>query len=194
MYNNKSNAMKKLILSLVSVVIMLPIFAQSPSDVLFEKYNGQDGYTTVHISQELFKMLATMEIEDGEEDLEEMKNMMENLEYIRILMYDGDDAAPASLDNFRNELKKFDLEGFTELMVVKEDNEEVRFMVQKVNDKEISELLLLINGPDELGFVSIKGLIDMKSISKMSKAVGVHGMEHLKDIHDDDEDHDKDED
>jgi hypothetical protein len=176
--------MKKLVLTL-SMMLLLAGFslvsAQSPSDKLFEKYSGQEGFTTVHISQELFGLFADMELEEGDEDIEEVQDMMSQLNYIRILMYEASEGNQAELDEFRSEIKKFDLQGFSELMVVKEKGEEVRFMARK-DGKMISELLLIINEENEAGFISINGNIDMKTVSKLSKTMQIDGMEHLEDL------------
>lgn len=177
--------MKKLVLTL-SVIFLLAGFsvvsAQSSSDKLFEKYSGQEGFTTVHISQELFDLFADMELEgEGDEEIEEVQEMMSQLKYIRILMYEAEEGDEAELDEFRKEIKKFDLQGFSELMVVKEKGEEVRFMAKK-DGKLINELLLIINEENEAGFISINGNIDMKTVSKLSKTMKIDGMEHLEDL------------
>ena len=109
--------MKKLVLTL-SVIFLMAGFsvvsAQSPSDKLFEKYSGQEGFTTVHISQELFDLFADMELEgEGDEEIEEVQEMMSQLKYIRILMYEAEEGDQAELDEFRKEIKKFDLQGFS---------------------------------------------------------------------------------
>jgi hypothetical protein len=177
--------MKKLVLAL-SVIFLMAGFsvvsAQSPSDKLFEKYSGKDGFTTVQISQELFDLFADMDLEgEGEEDIKEVQDMMNQLKYIRILMFEPEEGQEAELEDFRNEIKKFDLEGFSELMVVKEKGEEVRFLARK-DGKLINELLLIINEDNEAGFISINGNIDMKTVSKLSKTMKIDGMEHLEDL------------
>lgn len=151
--------------------------AQSPTDQLFEKYNGKDGFTTVHITQELFGLFA--DLDESDPDVKEMKDMMSQLKYIRILMYDLEDGGRQSeLDAFRNELKSTSISGFSELMVVKERDEEVKFMAKKDGDR-ITELLLLISEPGESGFISIVGNIDINTVSKLSKTMNMEGMENL---------------
>ena len=75
--------MKKLMLSLVCLVFMtapLLLNAQSPIDKVFDKYAGQDGFTTVNISKEMFQMLMQMGQGDSKDtSMVEMKKMMEQL-------------------------------------------------------------------------------------------------------------------
>ena len=151
--------------------------AQSPTEKLFEKYNGKDGFTTVHITQELFGLFA--DLDESDPDVTEMKDMMEQLQYIRILMYDMEDGGRQSeLEAFRNDIKASNLTGYSELMNVKEKDQEVKFMAKK-NDGKISELLLLINEPNEAGFISIVGNIDINTVSKLSKTIHMDGMDEL---------------
>ncbi len=174
--------MKKLLITLLMILFVLPVtsLAQtSPTDKLFEKYSGEEGYTTVHISQELFGMLAQID-DQGDPKTKEMKDAMGKLEFIRILMLEDCDN-PAKLKAFKDELKQFELNDFKELMVVKEQSEEVKFLARK-NGETIVELLLVIDSDDEAGFISIFGDIDINTISKLSHTMGIQGMEKLEEL------------
>jgi hypothetical protein len=174
--------MKKMFLTILMIAAVQFSFGQTnPTDKLFEQYNGADGFTTVHISQELFGMFA--QLDDADEDMKEIKSMMSQLKYIRILMYEAEDGSQAALDDFRKEMKAFDLDGYVELMVVKEKDEEVRFMALKNGDR-ISELLMIIDEPGEAGFISIVGDIDINTVSKLSKTMGMEGMDKLDKLND----------
>lgn len=170
--------MKRLILILSALIFSTAsILAQdSPTTKLYAKYGGQDGFTTVSISKELFGMFSSIDSEDPE--MKDVKAMMEQLEGIRILMYEADDASNAQLKSFKEELSRFNLEGFSELMVVKEKGEEVKFMAKKKGDK-VGELLLIIDEGNEAGFISITGMIDMNTVAKLSKTMKMEGMDKL---------------
>ena len=148
----------------------------SQSDKLFEKYNGKEGYTTVSISKELFSMFASLDTTDA--DAKEMKDMMSQLNYIRIIMYETQNDNDAELAKFKDELGKLNLSGFSELMTVNEKGENVKFLALKKGDR-IAELLLVINSPKEAGFITINGNIDVNTISKLSKSMHMEGMEQL---------------
>jgi len=143
---------------------------------LYDQYGGKDGYTTVSISKELFGMFADMDSDDP--DMQEVKAMMEQLDGIKILMYETEATDDAELAKFRGEVSKLQVEGYSELMVVKQTGEEVKFLSKKKGDK-IGELLLVINGEKEAGFISISGTIDMSTIGKLSKAMNFEGMDNL---------------
>jgi len=175
--------MKKVIVSIAMMAFVLLAFnasAQSPTDDLFEKYGAKDGFTTVHVTKELFSLFAEISQESDDADVQEINEVVSGLEYIRILMYNAEDDAVDLdvLEDFKSELSSVKLKNFTELMTVKEGDEMVKFMIMK-DGKTIKELLLLINQPDEAGFISIKGNIDLKSIAKLSKSMDINGLENL---------------
>ena len=172
----------KFLAAIVTLMILgaHSLFAQNSAALgLFDKYSGKDGYTTVSISKELFGMFAEMETDDP--DMVEVKEMMDQLDGIKVLMYETEDAADAELTRFKGEISNLQVQGYTELMVVKEPGEEVKFLSMKKGDK-IGELLLIINGNTEAGFITITGLIDMKTIGKLSKAMNFEGMEKLDEL------------
>jgi hypothetical protein len=172
--------MKRTILAALTMLLLMSaqlLNAQNSSALaLYDKYGGKEGYTTVSISKELFGMFADMDTDDP--DMQEVKAMMEQLDGIKILMYETDDAANAELSAFKVEVTKLQVEGYTELMVVKQTGEEVKFLSKKKGDK-IGELLLVINGEKEAGFITITGTIDMATIGKLSKAMNFEGMDKL---------------
>jgi hypothetical protein len=185
--------MKKLILmiaALVMVSLPLQTFSQSTTDALFEKYGAKDGFTTVHITKELFSLFGEI-AEDAEgDDIDDLKEVVDGLEYIRILMYensaDNKYADETTLTSFKNDLNDVQLKNFAELMTVREQDEVVKFMIRK-DGKVIKELLLLINQDDEAGFISITGNINLKSIAKLSKTMDIKGLEQLQKMDESDE-------
>ena len=70
---------------------------------------------------------------------------------------------------------------YKELMVVKEKDQDVKFLINE-KDGKIIELLLIAGGKDENALISIQGNIDLKNISKLSKSMKIEGLEHLNDI------------
>lgn len=166
--------MKKLMLiALLSVPLMI-MAQESPVSPFFEKYAGKEGFTTVNISQKLFSMFASLSID---EELDQFDELIAELEGIQILIYE---------ENAANSKKYFDeawdqipMNHYEELMTVKSDEENVRFLIHEGKDGMIKELLMLVNSEDEFVFISILGNIDLEKISKLSKSMNLDGMEHL---------------
>ncbi len=191
----------KNVISIIAVlaIVLMPVVSaaqKSPTDKLFDKYGAKDGFTTVHITKELFSLFAEVTEESDSEDANELQNVLNGLEYVRILFYECDDGDEyAILNDFREQLNNMEMNNFTELMTIKDNNEEVKFMIRK-EGKIIKELLLLFNDKNQAGFVSITGDINLKSIAKLSNSMNIKGLEKLQEIHEykKDRDDDKDED
>src|SRR6056297_141180 len=167
--------MKKIILNCLLFLIPLFSIAQNtPVDKLFEKYSGKEGFTSVYITSYMFSMFSEMETEDPEFD-----QLVKNLTGIKILATDETYAGNA---NFYTEIiDKLPLSEYKELMVVKEKDQDVKFLVNE-KDGKIIELLLIAGGKNENALISIQGNIDLKNISKLSKSMQIEGLEHLEEI------------
>lgn len=167
--------MKKIILNLVLLISPFLLIAQNtPVDELFEKYSGKEGFTSVYITSYMFSMFADMETEDPELD-----ELVKNLTGIKILATDETYSGNA---NFYTEIiNKLPLSKYKELMVIKEKDQDVKFLIHE-KDGKIIELLLIAGGKNENALISIQGNIDLKNISKLSKSMQIEGLEHLEEI------------
>jgi hypothetical protein len=175
----------KLFLMMVMVSAMpMMLAAQSPADALFDKYSGQDGYTSVYITQHMFGLFADIETEEDESGF---IDLVKNLDCIKILAVDDESKELNQHVNFYDEImKNFPKGMYDELMVVKKKDQDVRFYVLKKGNK-IVELLMIVGGTDDNALISIQGDIDLKTISKLSKTMNIDGMENLEEIDNDKE-------
>ncbi len=165
--------MKKLILSIASLCLTLIIQAQSnPIDEMFNKYSEKEGFTVVTISGKMFSMFAGLDEENKDAD-----NIISKLKSIRILSVE-DSLLNKNL-NFYSELsKKLDLSVYEDLMLVKEGPDITRFLIKQTGNV-ISELLVITGGPGGNSLISIKGDMNLKNISELSKSVGIQELESL---------------
>lgn len=146
-----------------------------PVDDIFNRYSEREGFTYVSFSGKMLGLLAGMEAQSGKGE-----NVMLRLKSIRILS--EDDSIPTSGVNFYTELsKKLDLSVYEELMVVKEGQDVTKFLIRQTGDK-ISELLVISGGRGGNALISIKGDINLKEISRLSKTIGVEELEQLEEI------------
>ena len=163
--------MKKSILLLFIIVLTVSSFAQrNPIDVMFDKYAGSEGITTVYISSKMFSMMAGVDLDD-----DELEDVINNLKSIRILTVD-DPELNNKLNFFRELEKDLNLNGYEELMVVKESDKDLKFLV-KEKGKRIDELLMIGGGPGQNVLISIKGDLDLKNIASISKTMGIEELQ-----------------
>lgn len=168
--------MRKLLLfSILLLPALMQIAAQkNPIDDLFDKYSGRDGITTVYISNRMLSLFAGITKDDPE-----ASKIIGRLTSIRIISIDNADMNMGI--NFYNELgKNVNFKEFEELMVVREGDDIVKFMIRESGSK-ITELLMVSGGTSN-SIISIRGDIDLESISKLSSTMGMTELENLERI------------
>ncbi|MFH1319539.1 MAG: DUF4252 domain-containing protein [Bacteroidota bacterium] len=168
--------MKKIAVHLILILVPFLIQAQTtPMDALFDKYSGEEGYTSVYISKYMFELFA--KIVDEEED-KEFKEVVGGLNSIKILATDEKAGAKQNKEFYKEILNSLSEIDYKELMIVKDGAEEVKFLIHE-KDGKISGLVMVVGGEDESVLISMDGNIDLKNISKLSKSMNISGMEHL---------------
>jgi hypothetical protein len=142
---------------------------------MFNKYSEREGFTVVSISGKMFSMFASQEPNDKEAD-----DIINRLKSIKILTVE-DSLLNKNL-NFYSELsKKLDMSDYEELMVIKEGADVTKFLIRQKGEV-ISELLIVTGGPGGNSLISIKGELNLKSISELSKSVDIQELKGLDDL------------
>lgn len=161
----------------ILIMTSLNAFAQrNPVDKLFEKYGGKDGFTTVLISSKMFSMFSDIEAGD-----DEFNKMVSNIESIKILTTEDESLLDPDINFYEEIMNELSIDEYEELMVVKEKDQDIKFLVKEKEEK-IVELLLVIGGERNNALISIRGIIDLKSISRLSKSLNVQGLDELERI------------
>jgi len=162
---------------LLLITITLQAFAQGdPVKQLFDRYAGKEGYTTVYISSKMFSMFSQADINDPE-----FNELMKNLKSIRILAQDEGAGRTEKADFYKEVVSGLSTEEYEELMTVTEPGQKIRFLVKEEKGK-ISELLMIVGGDSDNVLIDIRGNINMKQISQLSKAIHINGLEKLDEL------------
>ncbi|MBE0673391.1 MAG: DUF4252 domain-containing protein [Bacteroidales bacterium] len=168
--------MKKLIMIPFFILIFISTTSaqKDPVDDLFDRYAGKEGITTVFISSRMLSLFSGLTQED-----KEVSDLMGRLSSIRILTVD--DPGLNSKINLYTELgNKLNFKEYEELMVVNEGSDMVRFLIKETGNK-ISELLMITTGESN-SLISVRGDIDLKSISSLSQTMGIEELERLEGV------------
>lgn len=167
--------MKRILIPILLLALAFTAKAQTSAvDQLFTKYADKDGFTTVSISKAMFSLFAS-----ENESKDEFNSAIKGLESIRILS--PDETLPAGNLNFYKEISKsLPLAQYEELMSVKEKDQVFKMLVRK-KGSVITEFLMIGGGNDNI-LICITGNIDLKSISKLSKAMNIEGMENIEKV------------
>lgn len=147
---------------------IMPQQAQAQQDAIskyFEQYVDDENFTVVYISSKMFEMLAQLDLED--EDADEVVQVMKDLKGLRILVRDE-----GGKPFYDEAIKKINFNEYEELMTVRSDGENVKFVVKEDGDK-ITELLMLVGGKDNFVLMSFTGIIDLQKISSLAEDVDI---------------------
>lgn len=168
--------MKKLVLTLALAVFALSANAQSTAITqYFEKYTEDTTFMYVNFSGKMFQMISNIEFETSEEQAL-MKESLGKIKRVQVL---GKDKNVDGRSMYKEAIKLVEGKGFEELMSVREDDKDIRFMIKEKNNK-IDELFMVMGGNTEFGMLSIVGDgIDLNALYKLSKSIGMDGFEEL---------------
>jgi len=156
--------------------------AQGTLDKVFEKYAGQERFTTVNVSKEMFQMFGQM-IEQKDTSMTELKEVMNLLTGLKVITYTIDASDYAKAVSIYNEFTGlYPAKDYKELLTVNEGRENFRFLTKQDASGKISEMVMLGKGKDEVMVLSLTGIIDLSKIQCLSRGIGVKGMEGLKKI------------
>jgi len=168
--------MKRILLATILMLAVQATQGQNSSvDKLFEKYSGKEGYTSVYISKYMFSMFSDVDPEN-----KEFNDLVSKLNSIKILATDENSSQGI---NFHNEImKELSIKEYKELMVIKEKDQDLKFLIKDVNGR-IVELLLIIGGKTDNALICIQGEnINLKNIAKLSSSMKIEGLEKLEKI------------
>jgi len=183
--------MNRNILKLSAILFLLvPFLALSQNNEvgkIFDKYSGKDGFTSVDVSAGLFELFAEIDSDDPEFD--DFQNALKGLESLRLLHYSvkEENGNIDEMNKFYKDIQSnIPFDEFKELMIIKDKDSNVNFYAK--SDKNIvKEMVMVVEGPDEVVLLSLFGDLDLNYIGKLGAAMNMGGMHYLGNIH-----HDKD--
>ena len=158
--------MKKLFLFVALTITTTIVSGQKSIDALFERYAGRDGFVTLSISGNLFKLAC---LNDDDNDNPVPAKITE----IRILAQEDDNI---KVDNFYDlVINDLNLNDYEEFMRVKKSDQDLRMLVRSEGNK-FKEFLLIAGGEDN-ALIQIKGNMTFKEAKKFADdAKKNHGM------------------
>ncbi|MDR2119889.1 MAG: DUF4252 domain-containing protein [Tannerella sp.] len=132
---------------------------------LFDRFAGQDGVSSVHISKAMFDMLPSLGDAGG-------------VKLSRLKKIDGIHLLSTKKDGVREEMratfKKLITEKHEELMRIRDEGgDDVTFHVRK-NGTDIEELVMLVDGVEEFTVILILGHFTLEDIRDVASKASKH--------------------
>jgi hypothetical protein len=149
--------MRTLAFIMLAVVTMTACAQRSPVEKFIKKQKKVDGISMQEIDLKSEEFTAQFQVEG-----DEIEEMMEQLEVIRILS--SDSAASSSVrETFISKAKQaLSSEDYNVLVNVQTDDEDdVGIYTRSINNDRIGEVVVLVGESDDVFMIYIKGDIDM---------------------------------
>ncbi len=164
--------MRIVLTTLCLALCSMVVWAQSPVQSLFDKYQDHPDFSTVTISPKMFQLIAKLDIDEVEDDLEDL---VKSIKGLRILIKDSGDTDAL----YREASTEIGKGSYEELLTVRDEGENVRFMIKEGSGDIIEELVLLVGGGDQFVLLDLRGDMDIKDIGKLGNSLDIPGSEHL---------------
>ncbi len=148
--------------------------AQDAISRFFEKYAADESFTNVTITSRMFSLFTDLEIESKED--QEVLDAISKLKGLKILAKEDISNGKAL---YKEALAKLPKNEYEELMSIRDEDKDMKFMI-KEKDKVVNELVMIMGGDHDFFILSLYGVIDLKQVAKLSKAMDIEGLDQLK--------------
>jgi len=168
--------MKKLVITLVLVLMSSPFFAQGA----FDKFDGQDDVTSIIVNKKMFDLMSKVKMEASDKEAQQYLNLIKKLDNLKVFTtkstrVEGEMKAAAD--------KYIKTAGLEELMRVNQDGRNIKIMVKSgARDSQVKELLMFIDGGkgEDTVLMSLTGDFDLNEISVLTDKMRFPGGDDLK--------------
>lgn len=166
--------MKKVILTMIMVFAAISVNAQNKALVkFFDKYAADPSFTHINISGKMFEMIGSLEMDNAEEQ-QMISESLGKIQNVQVLVKDK---GVNGTSLFNEVMKTINGEKFEELMSVREEENDIKFMIQE-KDNKINDLVMVLGGEKEFVLLNIRGNgIDLNMLYKLSTKLGMKGFE-----------------
>lgn len=169
--------MRKFILTVVMVLVSNMFFAQSG----FDKYDGQDGVTSIIVNKKMFQMMGSVKVDANDKETQQYLSLMKKLDNLKVFTTTNTKIAA---DMKLSAGKYMKTAGLEELMRVNDSGKNVKIWVKSGStDTQVRELLMFIEDAsraDETVLMSLTGDFSLSEISILTDKMKIPGGDDLK--------------
>lgn len=171
--------MKKIAFILIMLLPLVSWTQASELNKMFDRYSGQEGFTSLHITRHLFELFKKVETAQQGKEFDEA---VTSLRSIKLLVADSATNAAMNHTFVRDILTLLPRDKYSELMVFQQHGRETITVLIREEGPVIEEFLMTIDTPREAVFILLEGNIDLEKISRLSRTMNIQGFEHLEKI------------
>jgi alpha-acetolactate decarboxylase len=169
--------MKKIIAIVVLILVSNVLFAQT----VFDKYDGQDGVTSIVVNKKMFQMMSSVKVDANDKETQQYLSLMKNLDNLKVFTTTN---TKLSADMKSTAEKYLKTAGLEELIRVNDGGKNVRILVKSGStDNQVKELLMFIENAskqNETVLMSLTGSFDLSEIAILTDKMKIPGGDDLK--------------
>jgi hypothetical protein len=172
----KSNKMKKLIITLLVVLVSSPFFAQSA----FDKFDGKEEVTSVIVNKKMFELMSKVKLDTSDKEAQQYMNLIKKLDNLKVFTTQNS-SVEAEMKVAADKYIK--TAGLEELMRINDKGRNVKIMVKSgTKDTQIKELFMFVEGGkgEDTVLLSLTGDFDLNEISVLTDKMKIPGGDDLK--------------
>ncbi len=159
------------------VLVTNAFFAQST----FDKFDGQDGVTSVIVNKKMFQMMGSVKVDANDMETQQYLSLMKKLDNLKVFTTTN---AKIAADMKLSADKYMKTAGLEELMRVNDSGKNVKIWVKSGStDTQVRELLMFIEDgskADETVLMSLTGVFDLSEIAILTDKMKIPGGDDLK--------------
>jgi pantothenate kinase-related protein Tda10 len=169
--------MKKIIAIVVLILVSNVLFAQT----VFDKYDGQDGVTSIVVNKKMFQMMSSVKVDANDKETQQYLSLIKKLDNLKVFTTTN---TKLSADMKSTTEKYVKTAGLEELMRVNDGGKNVRILVKSGStDNQVKELLMFIENAskqNETVLMSLTGSFDLSEIAILTDKMKIPGGDDLK--------------
>ena len=169
--------MKKIIAIVVLILVSNVLFAQTA----FDKYDGQDGVTSIVVNKKMFQMMSSVKVDANDKETQQYLSLIKKLDNLKVFTTTN---TKLSADMKFTAEKYVKTAGLEELMRVNDGGKNVRILVKSGStDNQVKELLMFIENAskqNETVLMSLTGSFNLSEIAILTDKMKIPGGDDLK--------------
>jgi hypothetical protein len=168
--------MKKLMIA-IGMMMSVAAYAQDGIAKFIAKYQDDETFTQVKVSQKMFGLFTNLNIDKPED-----KDVLDAISKIQGLTVLAKQQTRDSRALYKEALT-YVPKTYEELMSVRDKDKDMKFFIKEASGK-VSDLVMVMGGNDEFALITLFGEIDLKKIGSIGKKMNIDGLDKLEKIHD----------
>lgn len=177
--------MKTIVLSIFILIAAMNLQAQNLFESLTGKYSNQEGFSATHLTNDLFDLyLKKKQVESGSAVYETLKklNRITVISQNAFGSPENQDKMKETLTAVQDEILTYYKDPSFSLLKTENRMGEVIKVYLKKSGEKVNTLSMVSSTPTRLTMVELGGEIDLSTISDISGALNVRGLENLNKI------------